>query len=150
MKFLKDNRKLSVFENNSLRTFMRVSYMNYFKMDDIRSKLWIPNKIRNKIKKKRLKWFSPLVCKDNYSSVNYSYTNDFTKRRLRGQLSEQWSGLIKVDIKLLLLIVEILAKDWTKGVHVWTNVCKELLKVYANNNNNNNNTYCLVWSGFFV
>ena len=52
-----DNRKLSEFENDCLKTMVGVSHINHAKMDDIRSNFGIPNKITDIIKKKRFELF---------------------------------------------------------------------------------------------
>ena len=68
-------------ENNCFRTIAGTSCMNHIKMDDIRSDLGIPNKIIDIITKKRLKWFSHTLHKDNTSYINHSFENGFTSRR---------------------------------------------------------------------
>ena len=75
--------------------------------------LWIPNKIIDIIKK-RLKWFSYVVYKENANYDNHSDKNNFTKSRPRGWLSERWNDLIREDTKLPLLTMKRLANGWMK------------------------------------
>ena len=77
--------KQNIFENHCLGTIVGISHMNHIKMDDIRSDLGIPNKIIDIIKKKRLKWFSHIVHKDNAIYISLSHKNNFINRRPRGQ-----------------------------------------------------------------
>ena len=75
--FSKEEEKLSVFENECLRTIVEVSHMNHIRMDDTKSDIGRQYKITDIIKKKRLKWFDDVVHIDNANSVNYSCKNGF-------------------------------------------------------------------------
>ena len=67
-----DNRKLSEFENNCLRTMLEIYRTNYIKMHDIKSDIGIPSKRTDIIEKKALK-YSHVACLDNASYINHSF-----------------------------------------------------------------------------
>ena len=79
-----DEKKLSVFEIQCLRSILGVSRLNRIRNEEIRRITGSEKTIIEMIKEKRLKWFGHVCRKETDSWVVQAYKQDFPHRRPRG------------------------------------------------------------------
>ena len=113
-------QKLSVFQNNCLRTMAGKRRIDCTKKANLKMSLGVETDILDMVKKCRMNWFGHVSRRDlNTSYVKKSYKRDFTSKRSRGRPPKRWSDMIRDDTGLPLLTAERKAQDreiWKKFV----------------------------------
>ena len=116
----RDSEKLSVFENNCVRSILGVKLKDKISLRILRAAAKIDNPIENVIRKRRLTWFGHICRLTNESLVKRMMKEDFLTKRRRGRPPKRWQDLIKADTGLPLATAERYAQDrklWNKNVN---------------------------------
>ena len=78
-------RKLSVFENNCLRSMVGKTLRDRVKIQTLRADIGVKTDILTMIKRRRLNWFGHMARRGQHSYVYRAYKDNFPDKRPRGR-----------------------------------------------------------------
>ena len=123
-----DERKLSVFENNCLRSTLRKTLMDKTKLTKIRKELVVTKTILEMVNKRRLNWFGHVLRRGEDSYAYQCYKKSFEGKRPKGRPPKRWTDHIGEDTGLPLLTAERMTADRKK----WSDfVVKKCARIHS-------------------
>ena len=101
-----DEHKLSVFENNCIRTILGVRLQDRVSLIQLRRRAKLKTPIALVIKKRRLSWFGHVARLPEESLVKQCLKSEFQGTRMRGRPAKRWQDVIREDTGLPIATAE--------------------------------------------